>query len=79
MKVGFVQFEPMFGLVRENVEKSCELIRSANADLLVLPELCNTGYSFLSWEEIEQLTEFVFPNNVAGCGNSIQTWMNVSI
>ena len=37
MKVGFVQFEPMFGLVRENVEKSCELIRSANADLLVLP------------------------------------------
>jgi len=57
MKVGFVQFEPLFGEVKTNIEKAEKLIDGIDADLLVLPELFNTGYVFTSTEEVEALSE----------------------
>lgn len=57
MKVGFLQFDPQFGKVRENVETAIELIKSSTAKLLVLPELFNTGYLFLNKKEVKDLAE----------------------
>jgi predicted amidohydrolase len=57
MKIGFVQFEPLFGEVGRNLERVSELIRQSDADMLVLPELFNTGYVFTSKEEALSLSE----------------------
>ena len=57
MKVGFIQFEPHFGRVDRNREKAEELILKSEAEVLVLPECFNTGYLFLSKEEVWDLSE----------------------
>ena len=59
MKTGFVQYEPQFGDVDGNLERAASLIRRSDADLLVLPELFNTGYVFASKEEAASLAEQV--------------------
>lgn len=59
MKIGFVQFEPLFGDVDGNLERAGELIRKSDVDILVLPELFNTGYVFRSKEEAVSLAEHV--------------------
>ena len=59
MKVGFVQFEPVFGDVGRNLEKAGQLIKGTEAGLVVLPELFNTGYVFTSREEAFALSEEV--------------------
>ena len=48
MRVGFVQLQPIFGQKEVNLDKTIELITQVEADLLVLPELFNTGYLFTS-------------------------------
>lgn len=57
MRVGFIQFCPIFGNKRENLNKITQLIRDVEADLLVLPELCTTGYLFKDREELSSLAE----------------------
>ncbi len=60
MRVGYVQFKPTFGDKHENIKKIMELVGEGarrKAELLVLPELCNTGYVFRSNEELESLSE----------------------
>lgn len=57
MKAGFVQFDPIFGDVRKNIESAAQLIEPIDADLVVLPELFNTGYLFTSKQEAEDLAE----------------------
>ena len=59
MKVGFIQFEPYFGRVDRNLEKAEALIQQSDAEVLVLPECFNTGYLFLSKEEVRDLSEEV--------------------
>ena len=59
MKIGFIQFEPLFGDVDGNLERAGELIGKSDADILVLPELFNTGYVFRSREEAVSLAEQV--------------------
>lgn len=59
MKIGFVQFEPLFGEVDRNLKQAEGLIMGSDADLLVLPELFNTGYVFTSKEEAISLSEQV--------------------
>lgn len=61
MKAGFIQFNPEFGKIDTNMEKASALIRNAEADLLVLPELFNTGYLLTSREEAGSLAEEI-PN-----------------
>ncbi len=57
MKIGFVQFNPAFGQVTKNLSTIHRLVSSVKADLLVLPELCLSGYNFVSMDEVRQLSE----------------------
>jgi len=62
MKVGYIQFKPLFSQKRKNLKRIFEFLREGardEADLLVLPELCNTGYVFKSTEEVKALSEEV--------------------
>ena len=59
MRAGYIQFNPVFGDVEENIQKIGRLVESVDADLIVLPELCNTGYLFTSRREVEELSEEV--------------------
>ena len=51
MKAGFLQTLPVFGKKDENLRKAVAAIGRLDADLVVLPELFNTGYQFTSEEE----------------------------
>lgn len=57
MKVSFYQFSPEFGNIKHNLQKILDAVSSVEADLLVLPELFNTGYQFTSKEEAKSLSE----------------------
>ncbi len=57
MRIGFVQFRPLFGEVAANVDTMLRLVGSAEADLLVLPELATSGYTLSAREEIVPLAE----------------------
>ena len=59
MRVGFMQFSPLFGRKEENVERVINSLRGAEADLLVLPELFSTGYLFLNEEELRRSAETI--------------------
>ena len=51
MKIGFVQFRPIFGRPIENLKRVEKLLDGKSADLIVLPELFDTGYLFISRDE----------------------------
>jgi predicted amidohydrolase len=57
MKVGFLQTFPLFGEKEENTQKAIHHLKQLNADLVVLPELFNTGYQFTSREEARAMAE----------------------
>ena len=57
MKIGFVQNDPEFGNKEKNLKEIIALLKGTIADLVVLPELCITGYTFRSKEELKQLAE----------------------
>ena len=59
MELGFVQNSPIFGRVKANLDHVSDLLKKANADLFVLPELFATGYQFASRKEVERLAETV--------------------
>lgn len=57
MRIGFYQFNPIFGKKVENLERVLSAVKTADADLLVLPEFFATGYQFVSKEEVAELSE----------------------
>jgi predicted amidohydrolase len=57
MKVGYIQNSPLFGEKEKNFNQVCKLIGDIKADLLVLPELFATGYTFTSKEEVKNFAE----------------------
>lgn len=57
MKIGFVQFSPFFGEKEKNLSAVENLLKNVSADLIVLPELFNTGYLFLNNDELSRLSE----------------------
>ena len=59
MKIGYIQNSPIFGEVEENFAQVDELSNGIKADLIVLPELFATGYTFTSKEEALKLAEDV--------------------
>lgn len=65
MKIGFIQICPELGDVQTTIYKIESLIGSIQpAELLVLPELCNSGYNFQSlqqaWETSEEINKSQF-------------------
>ena len=59
MKVGYFQTHPEFGEVQRNLEQVASRLRSADCELLVLPEFAFTGYQFVDQEEVRELSERV--------------------
>lgn len=60
MKVAAVQFAPILKEPERNLRTAAELVIQAareGAELVVLPELCTTGYSFMSRSEAEPFAE----------------------
>lgn len=57
MKVAVYQFSPEFGRKEKNLQKIEEAVRETDGELVVLPELCCTGYQFVSQEEVNGLCE----------------------
>jgi predicted amidohydrolase/signal transduction histidine kinase len=57
MKVGFYQFTIAFGDKARNVDKVFNTLSRAEFDLLVLPELFNTGFLFSSRQEVMSYAE----------------------
>lgn len=57
MRVGYYQFAPRFGKVSENLERVASALNGASADIIVLPELAFTGYSFRDRAELAFLAE----------------------
>lgn len=56
-RIGFIQSRPTFGDPDRNRERLLAQAERVEADLLVMPELCHSGYVFCSGEELERLAE----------------------
>jgi N-carbamoylputrescine amidase len=75
IKVACCQFEPRIGEKDFNINLSLEYISKAasnGAQLIVLPELCNTGYVFKNRDEALSLSEEI-PS-----GKSVVSWEKVA-
>ncbi|MFU8843120.1 MAG: nitrilase-related carbon-nitrogen hydrolase [Bacteroidales bacterium] len=60
MKIGYVQFNPVLGDPELNCSKLKELLSETDeADLVVLPELANSGYNFRSRGQAVALSETI--------------------
>ena len=57
MRVGYFQFDPVFGEVVRNLDLVTARLEAVEADLIVLPELFATGYQFISQDEVARLAE----------------------
>lgn len=71
MRVAAVQFAPQFRAVAHNIAHAARLVQDAaegGADLIVLPELCTTGYSFLSARDAEAYAEPLEPGPTNSTG-----------
>lgn len=60
MKIGFIQFSPILGDADTTMERLNPLLDlSEEADLIVLPELCNSGYNFTDRDQAWSTSEEV--------------------
>jgi len=57
IKIGYVQTSPLFGDKEKNFKQVENLLVDVEADLIVLPELFATGYTFVSKDEAVSLAE----------------------
>jgi len=55
MKVGFLQFAPKLHHEQYNLDKISSMLSGCAADLIVLPELCTSGYLFSSRDQMALL------------------------
>ena len=75
VKVACIQMQPAIGKVEANLAHGIGLINRAaelGANLIVLPELSNTGYMFQSREEAFALSEPI-PN-----GPTVRAWSEIA-
>ena len=57
MKIGYFQFSPKLGDPDSNRRSLVDAVQKSDADLLVCPELANSGYYFSSTEQARSLSE----------------------
>ena len=57
LTIALVQFAPIFGDIEANLDRIQQLTADIDADVIVLPELCTTGYFFLSKKESTDVAE----------------------
>jgi len=57
MRVGYLQFAPALGQPRRNRERMAAALAGIEADLIVLPELSDSGYNFRSRAELARCAE----------------------
>jgi predicted amidohydrolase len=57
MRIGYIQSAPVFGAKERNFEEIQKLAKNIKADLLVLPELFATGYTFTTEKEAKEMAE----------------------
>ena len=57
VRAGFVQINSRLLDVEGNIDKALRLIGNKKTDLIVIPELFNTGYNFRPWREVEKVAE----------------------
>lgn len=75
VRVACIQMEPIVGEKERNLRHSLSLIGKAagnGANLIVLPELCNSGYMFTARSEAFSLAEEI-PN-----GPTTKAWMEIA-
>jgi predicted amidohydrolase len=65
LKLAVVQFTPGFGQKQDNLVRMQKLIEGVSADIFVFPELCTTGYFFLSRKEVATVAETAFEQSAA--------------
>jgi predicted amidohydrolase len=51
LNISLVQFTPVWGNVALNLQQIAHLLKDVQTDIIVLPELSTTGYSFITREE----------------------------
>jgi predicted amidohydrolase len=56
-KISLVQFTPVMDNPEHNLRLIAQLLRDVKTDIIILPELCTTGYSFLSGKEAFDASE----------------------
>ncbi len=56
-RIGFLQFQPEHRNPQRNIERIGQALSSAEADLVVLPELCISGYMFASRDDLARYAE----------------------
>ena len=74
VKIACCQMEPIVGNKSDNLKKSIQMIEEAasnGANLIVLPELCNSGYVFETREEAFELSEEI------PLGESCKSWSKI--
>ncbi len=57
LTLAVVQFTPRFGEKEKNFSRMQDLVAGITADIIVFPELCTTGYFFISREEVAEVAE----------------------
>jgi len=67
MKIAIYQFAPEFGAKEKNLRRIEKNLLQSDPDLVVLPELCTTGYQFTSKKELTDLAESIH-------GPTVQNW-----
>jgi predicted amidohydrolase len=75
LRVACVQMNPVIGETRANLARTLGFIAQAagqGAQLIVLPELCNTGYVFETREEAFALAETI------PAGPTVQAWIEAA-
>src|ERR1039457_6389645 len=59
MKLSCVQFAPEYRDVQNNLDRIRGFVRKSDADIVIFPELAQTGYFFTSKDEIASLAQTV--------------------
>jgi predicted amidohydrolase len=60
--IAVLQFEPLQKNVDRNIQKIKNLLDGVKADLIVLPELSNSGYLYETPQELEPFSEEIYGN-----------------